>query len=122
MGLGCKIGDTVVGFDDMTPEAWARIGTVANRSVLETRDDGTDTRATWLDAYGFPMRDPAAGRAIHEEAVRVVEPGCQDVPARSRELAPSLTALRDAFLVVPDDVPAMEDGSPLGGDDLSISG
>lgn len=117
-GLGCKIGETVVGFDDMTPEAWERVNVIANRLVLETDPDGTERRATWIDAYGWPMRDPAAARAIHEEAVKVAEPGT-DAPARSRELAPTLAALRDAFCAMPDDVPVMQDGRPLDGPDTS---
>jgi len=113
-GLGVDINGTIIGFDDLAPEAWGRVNRVANQLiVLDER--GQEQRATWLDIYANPMKDPDAARTLHEEAVRVAEPACPDVAARSRELAPSIMTVNKSFCVVEDDVPVMQDGVPLEG-------
>ncbi len=121
-GLGCKIGDVTVAFADMSPEAWGRVQKYANTVVLEVDDAGVEKRAGWLDFLGWPMRDPIAARMIHEEAVRVAEPQCPDAALRSRELAGSVTALNESFVIVADDLPTLEDGLPKVGDVPSTSG
>ncbi len=111
-GLGCKVGDITVAFNDMTPEAWGRVQQYANTVVLEVDEVGTEKRAGWLDFLAWPMRDPIAARMIHEEAVKVAEPACPDPSSRSRELAGTVTALNEAFVAVEDDLPTMGDGAP----------
>lgn len=112
-GLGMKVGDITVAFNDMSPEAWERVGKVCQACVIEVHDDGTEVRGSWLHAYENPFRFIGATRAIHVEAVRVLEPECPDPEARSKELAGTLAALRDAVCAVGDNLPVMEDGSPL---------
>ncbi len=121
-GLGCKIGEVTVAFNDMTPEAWGRVQKYANTVVLEIREDGTEVRAGWLDFLAWPMRDPIAARMIHEEAVRVAEPQSPDPVLRSKELAGTITALNESFVAVVDDIPTLVDGVPKAEDVPSTSG
>ena len=120
-GLGCSINGKVVNFDDMTPEAWGRVNSIANKVILHTDTNGNDVRATWLDVYANPMRDPLAARAVHEEAVRVAEPDANPI-IRSLELAPNIMAVNESFTVVEDELPkSFVDGRPLDEDDPSTS-
>lgn len=99
MPLGCKIGETTIRFDDLTPQAWMEI----ERSC----------KSDWSTVYVAPMSDLAGAVAVVCECVKVAEPGEGEPMARALALTATLGKMAELWVDVDDDLPTQfTDGVP----------
>jgi hypothetical protein len=97
---GCKIGDKVVRFDDLTPQAWEEVGRAASHGE-------------WARVYVAPMADLSGALALVCECVKVATPNEGEPMAKALELGSSLGKLDKLFVDVVDDKPSQwTDGVP----------